>query len=265
MAAFEQRDRGRLALIEGQIHLDAVAVEPRVNALVEDALDVVGVGAVAAVGDLDLRRVDALLLEDLELSGGGVAGRAGVGHDRGAGLDAGARGRAMDLLDVLRHPRLVGGALDERRLDLGPLDPTLDVGDEEFGDLVRIAAGEEGGEVVVGVDPGAGDHLEPGLLGDLAHERDVAAEEHRGRVGDRLHAALDRRLRLADRDLELAFRTGHRVRWFLLRARGRRPLDVDGLVLGAKVLVDQRRAEVVCLDRTGDTLHRRHAASLSPA
>ena len=55
-----------------------------------------------------------------------------------------------------------------------------------------VAADEERRQVVVGVDAGAGDDLEAGLLGDPAHELDVAAEEHRRRVADRLHAELDR-------------------------------------------------------------------------
>ena len=60
-------------------------------------------------------------------------------------------------------PGLVGGALEERGLDLGPLDPLLDVGDEQVGDRVGVAADEERRQVVVGVDPGAGDDLEAGL------------------------------------------------------------------------------------------------------
>ena len=66
------------------------------------------------------------------------------------------RRRAVDLLDVLGHPGLVGGALDERRLDLGALDALFDVVDEQVGDRVRVAGGEVRREVVVGVDAGAG-------------------------------------------------------------------------------------------------------------
>ena len=53
----------------------------------------------------------------------GAARRPRVGHDRRTGPFARARGCAMDLLDVGGDPGLVGGGLDERRLDLS-LDPT---------------------------------------------------------------------------------------------------------------------------------------------
>ena len=76
--------------------------------------------------------------------------------------------------------------------------------DEEVGDLVGAAGDEEGRQVVVGVDAGAGDHLQAGLLGDPAHERDVTAEEHRGRLDDRLHPELDRRAGRLDRLLVVA-------------------------------------------------------------
>ena len=178
-----------------------------------------------------LREIDALLLEDLDLARAGVAGRPGVGHDRRAGLDARPGGRAVDLLDVLVHARLVGGALDEGGLDVGPLDPLLDVGDEELGDLVGIAVHEELGQVVVGVDPGAGDDLKAGLLGDPLHEVDVAAEEHRGRLADRLDAEVDRGLRLSHGDVVVLARRDL-VRRLLLGGAGLRPLVVDGLVAG---------------------------------
>jgi hypothetical protein len=67
--------------------------------------------------------------------------------------------RTVDLIDVLRHPGLVGRALDEGRLDLGFLDALFDVVDEEVGDLVGIAGRKEQREVVVGVDACARHHL----------------------------------------------------------------------------------------------------------
>jgi hypothetical protein len=170
----------------------------------------------------------------------------------------------VDLLDVLVHARLIGRALDEGRLDLGPLDPLLDVVHEEVCDLVRVAVEEELGQVVVRVDPGARDHLEAGLLGDPAHELDVAAQEHRRGLADRLDPELDRRLRLAHGDLVvLAWR--HLVRRVLLRRAGTRPLVVDGLVGVAQVLVDQGRPELIDIHRPGhglDLRHRREAYSV---
>ena len=209
-------------------------------------------------------QVDALGLEDLDLPRAGVAGRARVGHDRRPGPNARPRGRAVDLLDVLGDPGLVGGALDEPRLDLGPLDPALDVGDEEVGDLVGVAAGQEARQVVVGVDAGAGDHLEPGLLGDPAHEVDVAAEEHRGRVADRLHPEPDRRLRRLDRRLVLAARP--ELALGDASEGGRlRPLQVDRLVARDEVLVDQRRPELARVDRARDGLDRCHRGAVYAA
>jgi hypothetical protein len=163
----------------------------------------------------------------------------------------------VDLLDVLGHPGFVGSAFDERRLGLGALDPLLDVVDEQLRDLVRIARDEEGGEVVVGVDPRAGDHLEPGLLGNPAHEPGVASEQHRGRVADRLHPGRQRLLRCLDRDPVLAARW-HGPRLTLPDGLDVWPLDVHGLVAGDQVLVDQRRAELADIDRPGDGLHPRH-------
>ena len=43
VAALEQRERRRLALVVGQVHLEAVAVEADPDALLDQALDVVEV------------------------------------------------------------------------------------------------------------------------------------------------------------------------------------------------------------------------------
>ena len=209
------------------------------------------------VGDLDLGRVHALLEEDLDLAGGGVAGRSRVGHDRGAGADAGLGRGAVQLLDVLVDAGLVGGALDEGRLDLGALDPLLDVVDVEIGDLLGAATHQEHRQVVVGVDAGAGDDLQARLLGDPAHEGHVAPQEHRGRLDDRPHAQLARAASRFDRDVVVAARPD-RIRLVLLGGSDVRPLDVDRVVPGAEVLVDQRDAELGGLDRPGHALHAGH-------
>src|SRR3954447_11492312 len=111
VAATQQLGGHGVALVEGQEHLQAVAVEADVDAGVDDALDVFGVRAVAAVGDLDLLGRDALLEEDLDLARAGLRGGPRVGHDRRPRLDGGARGGAVDLLDVLGDARLVRCAL----------------------------------------------------------------------------------------------------------------------------------------------------------
>ena len=89
-----------------------------------------------------------------------------------------------------------------------PWMPRLDVGDEHVGDLVGAAGDEEGREVVVGVDAGAGHDLQAGLLGDPRHERDVAAEEHGRRIADRLDPELHRRPRRLDGRPVIAARLG---------------------------------------------------------
>ena len=84
-------------------------------------------------------RRDALLEEDLDLARPGVeAGREWAMI--GAPVRTLARAAARWTFSiVLVDAGLVGGALDERRLDLGALDPLLDVVDEQFGHEVRVA------------------------------------------------------------------------------------------------------------------------------
>ena len=60
----EQGEHRRVALLGRQEEVEAVAVHADPAAGVEETLDVVEVVGVAGVGDLDLGRVDALLLED---------------------------------------------------------------------------------------------------------------------------------------------------------------------------------------------------------
>jgi hypothetical protein len=183
-----------------------------------------------------------------------------VGHDRRPGADTGPRRRAVDLLDVLGDSRLVGGALDERGLDLGALDAALDVGDEEIGNRVGVAGLEEDRQVVVGVDARAGDDLEARPLGDLAHEPDVAAEEHRRRVGDRPHPELESGARGLERGIELA--TGlDRALWDAAERARLGPLRMHALVTRDQVLVDQRCAQLARVDRAGDGLDCRQLRS----
>ena len=84
-------------------------------------------------------------------------------------LSARASDGAVDLLDVLGHPGRVRRALQEgAALDVRALDTDFDVLDEVVGHHVDVAALEVVGEIVVAVDPRAGDHLHPRLLGRLA-------------------------------------------------------------------------------------------------
>jgi len=107
----------------------------------------------------------------------------------------------VHLLDVRRDPGLVGGALQERGLDVRSLNPLLDVVDEEVRHCVLVAEHEVGRQVVVRVDARAGHDLEAGLLGHPAREPHIPAAEHRRRLADGLDASFDRRARGLDRRL----------------------------------------------------------------
>jgi hypothetical protein len=156
----------------------------------------------------------------------------------------------VDLLDVLRDPGRIGSALQEGGPDFGALDAALDVSDEEVRHLIDAAVLEVVREVVVAVDAGAGGDLDTGLLRDLRHEAHVAAGEHRGRVADRLDAAVGRRAHRLERGRELGV---------LVVCAG--PLRRGGLVADAQVLVDQHRAEVPRVDRAPNRLDSRHRLS----
>ena len=73
VAALQQSERRLVSLLVGQEHLEPVAVEADVDAGLQQPLDVVEVGAVAGVRDLDLGRIDAFLEKDLDLPRAGLA------------------------------------------------------------------------------------------------------------------------------------------------------------------------------------------------
>ena len=156
-----------------------------------------------------------------------------------------ARSRAVHLLDVRRHARLVRRALDERRLDVGALDAVLDLVDVDLRDLVLAAAHQRLRQVVVGVDARGEDHLQAALVGHALAEARVAVEEHRARLDDRAHAVPLDRVGVADRGLPLG-----------LLVVEVRELEAHRLVGGAEVLVDQREPELVELDGPVDALDR---------
>ena len=139
----------------------------------------------------------------------------------------------MDLLDVLGHAGRIRRALEERRLDLGPLDSPLDVVDEVRRDHVGVAVLEVVRQEVVGVDAGAGHDAHAGLIGDLLHEANVTPAEHRGRVDDRLDAVSLRGVDGLQRGVQLGL---------LVVAPG--PVLGHRLVAETDVLVDQGHAEL---------------------
>jgi hypothetical protein len=99
---------------------------------------------------------------------------------------------------MLGHPGLVDRALEERGLDLGPLDPLLDVVDEDVGEVVDVAVGEALGDegVVLAVDARAHHQLDPGRFDHPLSQPDVTVEVHAGRLDDRLDTVLHRPLHL---------------------------------------------------------------------
>jgi hypothetical protein len=177
-----------------------------------------------------------------------------VGHDRCSGAEGRPGGRAVDLLDPLVDPGIIGGALDERRLGLGALDALLDVVYEQAGHEILVAIEQELRQQVVGVDPGAGDDLQTRRGGQALQSGDVAAEQHRARIDDRPDSVLFDRLGGFEREPILVIVITHV-----------RPLRRDRLVTGEEMLVDQREAEILGIDPSGHRLYRTHGAPLSRA
>src|SRR6185369_4983265 len=103
---------------------------------------------------------------------------------------------AQDALDAGRDALLVGGALQDGRLDAGAGDAFGDVaykhvghefGAAEFG--VRPLEVKVHRHFVVGVDARGGDDVESGRAGDALDARDVAAEPDDRQVNDGIDAA----------------------------------------------------------------------------
>ena len=195
-----------------------------------------------------VRRVDPLLAEDPHLLRAGPAGRARVGHDRQAGLHRRAGGRPVHLLDVGRDARLVGGALDEGRLDPGALDSVLDLVDEDRRDAVLVAVEQNLREMVVGVDARREHNVEPALVGHALAERRVAREEQRARLDHRLDAVAPHGVGVRDRRLPLG-----------LLVVQMRELEAPRLVGRPEVLVDQRQAELIDIHGPARGLNSGHA------
>ena len=122
IAALEQRQRRRLALLVRQEDLEPVAVEADVGTAFEQALDVVEVVGVAGMGDCT-RAGSTPSCSKISSCRGPVSLAGREWAMIGLPVCTLARGRPVDLLDVLGQPGLIGGALDERALDLGALDP----------------------------------------------------------------------------------------------------------------------------------------------
>ena len=94
-----------------------------------------------------------------------------------------------------RDARLVRGALEDRRLDVGVGDALSDVTHEHVDhhlgpleDRARAAEVEVVRHVVVRVEPGRGDDVDVDLLVDLLDPRDVAPEPDDGEVDDGVDA-----------------------------------------------------------------------------
>ena len=110
--------------------------------------------------------------------------------------------------------------------------------DEDLRDLVLAAVQERLRQVVVGVDAGGEDHLQPALVGHPLAERGVAVEEHRARLDDRPDPVPLDGVGVGERGVPLG-----------LLVVEVRELEARGLVGRAEVLVDEREPEL--LESTG--------------
>ena len=128
-----------------------------------------------------------------------------------------------------------------------PWMPCLDVVDEDLRDLVLGAVQERLREVVVGVDAGGEDHLEPALVGHALAEGSVAVEEHRARLDHGPDPVPLDRVGVGEGGVPLG-----------LLVVEVRELEARGLVGRAEVLMDEREPELLEVDGTVDALDCRH-------
>ena len=164
-----------------------VAVEAEPDAGVQQAGQVVEVGVVVAVADIDAGEVNAFLFEDANLLLAHAVGRPGVGADAGSGGVAGAGGGAQDDFLVFGDAAPVAGNLDDARLDAGVLNAMLNFLDEQRRHPVHGGAPENArhGQVVAG----AGDGVDTGTAADFLHQGDIAAQVKGGDINDGADAA----------------------------------------------------------------------------
>ena len=131
-----------------------------------------------------------------------------------------------------------------------PWIPFSIVVDEHLRDLVLAAVHERLWQVVVGVDAGGEDHLQPGLVRDALAELGVAVQEHRARLDDRLDAVSLDRVGVGESGIPLG-----------LLVVEVRELEAGRLVGCAEVLVDQREPELLHVDGAVDALDCGHWVS----
>jgi hypothetical protein len=125
--------------------------------------------------------------------------------------------------------------------------------DEDVGELIFVAIQQHLRQVVVGVKTGREHHLETALVGDPLAEGGVAGEPHRARLDHRRHTVALDRVRVRDGCVPLG----------LLVVEVRK-LEARRLVGATEVLVDQRQAELVYVDRPVHGLDCGHAGSPPP-
>ena len=155
----------------GSRMFEAEAVHAEQRAGRGELLEVVEVGRVAAVGEHDPPRVDALLVEHPQRVEAALALRVRVDADRRAGLLVDAADRAHDALDVLGQAGGVDRALEDPGLDAAALDPVAQVGAHQLVErLVAVEQRARAAEVprarqhVVRVEAGREDDVQPGAL-----------------------------------------------------------------------------------------------------
>ena len=161
------------------------------DALLQQADEVLGVGGVVRVADVNAVEVNALFLEDGYLLFADALGRPGVGGDGDAGGLLGAGGGAQDYLAFVGYAAHVVGDLDDAGLDAGVLDALFYLADVERGYHVGRGCPEDAGNVAPGA--GGADDVDAGLAGDLFEQADVASEVKGGYVYDGAEGPLSRR------------------------------------------------------------------------
>ena len=170
------------------LDVEPVAAEP--GAGVGDRAQVVEIVAVARVRDHDPRRVDPRLRQRLERDQPGLRRRVRVHHHGSAGLDGGRRDRGENARHVSDQPVLLDGTFEEGRLDAGVVDPFADLPDEQLGEPVVAAIGEEHRQLEERVDAGRDDDVQVDLGVDPLETRNEPPQAVHGGIDDRLDAAV---------------------------------------------------------------------------
>ena len=163
-----------------------IDVESEAHPLLQDAQQVIEVGRLVAVADVDSAQVHAFRLEDLDLQIAGTTGRRHVSCGRDARVIAGPGGDPQDELRGQGEPILypvVAPHLYDVRPDASPFDAFLDLSDEELRDLVEVGVPEDAGNVEP--EPRCRDDVDLGALRDVFEQQDIPSQAQRSDIYER--------------------------------------------------------------------------------